>query len=305
MKKIKIKQIDAFTTTPFTGNPAGVVTSGSGLTVKQMRLIAREMNLSETAFVLPHRTPAADIGIRWFTPAAEVDLCGHATIASFHALAEEEKYGMTRYGNYAFNVETRSGILPVNVVKKSGQKTLISFGLPIPEYETVKSDPDELGVAFNTDPGNFKSKYSIEKNAIHLVVPIKNREELFKLKPNDLLVENLCRKFKARGVTVFTTDTVDKSSKVHTRHFAPLVGISEDPVTGSSLGHLGIYLANHGIVKENNGVIKFVAEQGDVLDKPGRVTVEFQKLKNGYKDLTIAGNAVTVLSGEISLEQEE
>ena len=96
MRKIKIKQVDAFTKNPFCGNPAGVVTVASGLTEKQMQSIAKEMNLSETAFILPPTSPDADLSIRWFSQTREVDLCGHATIAGFYALAEEKKYGMEK-----------------------------------------------------------------------------------------------------------------------------------------------------------------------------------------------------------------
>ena len=302
MKKIKIKQIDAFTSVPFSGNPAGVVTSASGLTVKQMKLIAREMNLSETAFVLPPKTPAADLEIRWFTPTSEVDICGHATIASFHALAEENKYGMSRSGKFNFNVETKSGILPVQVTKNGDLQPLISLGLPIPKFQTVRYKKNILGTAFSMETGGFESKYSMAKDDLYLIIAIKNRDTLFKIIPNYPLIEDICRELTVSGITLFTTDTIDSESMVHTRFFAPLLGVNEDPVTGSSLGPLGIYLAEQGIIKQKIGTISFVAEQGDVLDKPGRVTVEFQITPKGYQSLKILGNAVTVLNGEIYLE---
>ena len=302
MRKVKIKQVDAFTQTPFTGNPAGVVIAASGLSVKQMKLIAREMNLSETTFVLPPKTPAADIQLRWFTPASEVDLCGHATIASFHALAEENKYGMTRYGTFKFKVETRSGILPVDVTIAVNKPTVISLGLPLPHFETIPYDVEELAAALSTGAENFNFTYPVSKDALHVVVPIKNREALFKAKPNFPLIEKICRNSKIRGMTIFTTDVVDKDSLVHTRHFAPLLGVNEDPVTGSSLGPLGVYMAEQGIVKETNGIIRFVAEQGDCLEKPGRVTVEIRIHQNTCQSLKIIGSAVTVLNGEIRLE---
>lgn len=301
MKKIKIKQIDAFTNIPFSGNPAGVVTSASGLTVKQMKLIAREMNLSETAFVLPPKSPAADLEIRWFTPTAEVDLCGHATIASFHALAEENKYGMTMNGKFNFKIETKSGILPVQVTKNGDHQPLISFGLPIPNIQQIKCDKNILGSAFSIKTDDFESNYPIAKDGLYLIVPVKNRNILFKINPNFLLIEDICRELNVGGITVFTTDTIDPESMVHTRFFAPLLGVNEDPVTGSSIGPLGIYLAEQGILKQKKGSFGFIAEQGDFLDKPGRVIVEFQNTPKGYQSLKILGNAVTVISGEIHL----
>ena len=112
MRRIAIKQVDAFTTQPFTGNPAAVVTQAAGFTAAEMQAIAREMNVSETVFVLPATDPEADLQIRWFTPTTEVALCGHATIACFQALAEEGRLGAPRTAG-TFKVQTRSGTLPV------------------------------------------------------------------------------------------------------------------------------------------------------------------------------------------------
>ncbi|MFC1562339.1 PhzF family phenazine biosynthesis protein [candidate division KSB1 bacterium] len=301
MKKVKIKQVDAFTEIPFSGNPAGVVTAASGLTVKQMRMIAREMNLSETAFIIPPKTTSAHMEIRWFTPTAEVDLCGHATIAAFYALAEEQKYGMNRPGKYSFNVVTRSGILPVTVDIKKNRPVTVSFGLPVPEFENFLYDEKILAEALGTSHGNFNFDYPLAKDRFQIIVPIKKRKHLFDLRPNYPLIEDISRETNTAAVTVFTTDTVDKNSTVHTRCFVPLFGVNEDPVTGSSLGPLGVYLADNGIVKSSGGRISYVAEQGDCLDKAGRVNVDLRKGREGYHSLTISGNAVTVLEGEIRL----
>lgn len=102
MKSLIVKHVDAFTSKAFTGNPAAVVLSGDGLSEAQMQSIALEMNLSETAFVLSPSNKHADIRIRWFTPTNEVALCGHATIASFHALAENNLHGMKKRGRIPF-----------------------------------------------------------------------------------------------------------------------------------------------------------------------------------------------------------
>src|SRR5206468_12305952 len=98
MARIRIKQVDSFTTVPHTGNAAGVVLDGKALTERQMQAIAREMIVSETAFVLPSTKMGADLRIRWFTPTVEVKMCGHATVASFHSLAEEGRMGMSKHG---------------------------------------------------------------------------------------------------------------------------------------------------------------------------------------------------------------
>jgi PhzF family phenazine biosynthesis protein len=136
--KISVKQVDAFTEIPLTGNPAGVVLKADGLSDRQMQMIAREMSVPETAFILPPSIPGADLRIRWFTPTVEVPLCGHATVASFHALAEDNMYGMELPGSYTFRLETKSGILPVEVTKNPDE-TDVLFGLTLPECGAVQA----------------------------------------------------------------------------------------------------------------------------------------------------------------------
>ncbi len=232
MKFVKIKQVDAFTRIPFAGNAAGVVTAASGLTVKQMKLIAREMNISETAFVLPPKTPTADMRLRWFTPASEVNLCGHATIAAFHALAEEHKYGMNRAGLFKFNVETRSGILSVDVLIEKNEPPLIIFELPVPTFHLVEYEKYDLATALSMHVESIETTYPLSKNNSHLFLSMKSREQLFKIIPNQRLIAKICSDTQTHGLTVFTTDTIESKSSVHCRHFAPLVGVIEDPVTG-------------------------------------------------------------------------
>jgi len=302
LKKVTVKQVDAFTKVPFSGNPAGVVSAASGLTVKQMKLIAREMNLSETAFISPPKTPSAHMNIRWFTPTHEVDLCGHATIAGFHVLAEEKRYGMTGSGKYAFNVETRSGVLPINVTIRKGGEILIGCGMPIPDFENFLLDEKELVEALGINSDRFDFQYPLSKDKFQIVVPVKKLKDLHSLELNFSKIRKICKENGALALTVFTTDTTEKSSAIQTRCFAPLVGVNEDPVTGSSLGPIGVYLAENDIVKSGGGKIKYVAEQGDCLDRPGRVTVELKKSREGFHSLVIYGNAVTVLEGEMHLK---
>ena len=173
MKRIKIKQVDAFTNVPFCGNPAGVVTSASGLTEKQMLSIACEMNLSETIFFFPPTSPETDLSIRWFTPTTEVDLCGHATIAGFYALAEEKKYGMEKPGNYKYRVQTKKGILKVIVkIPKKGYYK-ITFFIPIPEFSECEMDKNILKKIFNTTEDIFDDSLPIMSTGYLIVIPVK------------------------------------------------------------------------------------------------------------------------------------
>jgi len=296
---LTIRQVDAFTEVPLTGNPAGVVPDGSGLTDEQMQLIAREMNVSETAFILPPTGTGADLRIRWFTPKTEVPLCGHATIASFHVLAEEGLKGMDRPGVYHFEVETRSGVLPVTVTK-SPEAIDVMFGLSLPRFTKAGQHKLDLVRILNITIDEIENHLPIVATD-YLFVPVRRLHTIYALKPNLFSMTQFLSHRNLTGVCVFTTETEEASSTVHSRFFAPVVGIDEDPVTGSAHGPLGAYLFEHGKIKANGDTITMIGEQGDVIGRRGRVTIELKVRDKELLSVKIGGRAVTVLRAEMPL----
>ena len=295
--KISIKQVDAFTETPLTGNPAGVVLNADGLTDQQMQTIAREMSVSETAFILPSATPTAHLRIRWFTPQIEVPLCGHATVASFHALAEKGMYGMKSSGTYAFNLETKSGILPVTV-EKSMDGIDVLFGLAVPEFIRAGQYKLDIMRILNIPLEEFENRMPIVV-ANYLYVPIRRLHTIFSMKPNFFAMSQFLSNRNLSGLCVFTTETVDRNSSVHSRFFAPTVGINEDPVTGSANGPLGVYLFERGEVASTGDIVSIIGEQGDVIGRKGRVSIRLKVQGTQVTSVQIGGRAVTVLEGEM------
>lgn len=298
-RRIAVKQVDAFTDIPLSGNPAGVVVAAAGLSDQQMQLIAREIAASETAFILPPTVPRADLRLRWFTPQTEVALCGHATIAAFHALAEEGLQGMVRAGRYDFQLETRSGVLPV-AVDKGGQGTEIFLGLRAPEF--VRAGQHKLDVMriLNISLEEFENRQPIVTTD-YLFVPVRRLHSMFAMRPNLFALAQFLTNRKLEGLCVFTTETVDRRSAAHVRFFAPTVGINEDPVTGSAAGPVGAYLVQHGLVPADGGTATLIVEQGDVMGRRGRVTVQVG-VKNGTPaSVRIGGRAVTVFSGDLRI----
>jgi PhzF family phenazine biosynthesis protein len=282
------------------GNPAGVVVDAKDLSDGQMQAVAREMNLSETAFVLPPLRPEADIRLRWFTPTTEVPLCGHATIASFHSLAEEGLMGMIKKGTFHFKVETASGVLPVDVTKTESGVSSIMFGLKISPFERVNHSRAELVRLLNISQSEFDKRMAILRND-YLLVPVKRLHTLFAMKPNFLLMTNYLTQYKLRGMCVFTTETIERESVVHSRFFAPNCGINEDPVTGSAHGPLAIYLFESGLLNVQDGRCTFQGEQGDSMGRRGRVIVELNVEDNKPVSVKIGGSAITMLEGEMLL----
>jgi PhzF family phenazine biosynthesis protein len=301
MAKIHIMHVDAFTTTPQTGNPAGVVLEAKHLSEQQMQSIAREMNLSETAFILPPTKPDADLKIRWFTPTTEVPLCGHATIASFHALAQVGKLGMGKDGNYNFRLETASGILPVEVTKED-HHTSIMFGLKIPSFERVLHYKIDVVRVIDLQLSDFDNRFPLLRTD-YLYVGVKRLHTLFTMKPDFLGLAHFLTVRKLSGVCVFTMETVDRDSKVHSRFFAPNCGINEDPVTGSAHGPLAVHLFDTGFLEMRDGQCTFQGEQGDAIGRRGRVQVELLVDENKPTSVRIGGNAVVVLEGELLLRE--
>jgi PhzF family phenazine biosynthesis protein len=299
MPKIPIAQVDAFTDTPLTGNPAGVVGQADGLTETQMQAIAREMAVSETAFVLRPKKPGADLAIRWFTPANEVPLCGHATVGAFHALAEEGKHGMRLPGSFPFRVETRSGVLPVTV-EKEPRRITVRFGLPVPEFQRAGQHKLEMMHLLGVQPEDLESHLPIV-GADYLYVPIRRLHALFELRPNLPGLAQFLVNRGYGGLCVFVTETVERTSAVHSRFFAPHQGIDEDPVTGSANGPLGAYLFEQRIAEPRDGVLEVIGEQGDAIGRPGRVKIRVGVEGDHVTSVEIAGRAVTVLRGNMHI----
>ena len=297
--KTRVKQVDAFTETPLTGNPAGVVLTAEGLSDQQMQTIAREMALPETAFILPPTTPAANLRIRWFSPQVEVALCGHATVASFHALAEEGMHGMKHVGTYNFKLETKSGILPLTV-EKASSGTDVFFGLPVPEFTRAGQYKLDIMRILNVPLEEFENRIPIVVTD-YLFVPIRRLHTIFAMKPNFFAMSQFLSNKGITGLCAFTTETVDRGSSVHSRFFAPTVGINEDPVTGSANGPLGVYLFERGELEATGETLTIVGEQGDAIGRKGRVTIRLSVEGTQVTSVQIGGRAVTVLDGEMQL----
>ena len=298
-KRINVKQVDAFTDVPLMANPAGVVLNAQGLSDQQMQAIAREMAVSETAFILPATQPGADLRIRWFTPETEVPLCGHATIASFHVMSEEGLHDMVEHGTYKFNLETKSGVLPVRVEKTMSYAD-VYFGLPTPEFVRAGQFKLDLMRILNITLEEFDPRLQIVMTN-YLFVPVRRLHTIFSVKPNFFALAQFLSNRKLFGVCVFTTETIERKSAVHSRFFAPTEGINEDPVTGSANGPLGVYLYDQGMLDDKvvGDAITIIGEQGDVINRKGRVTIQLTLAGKVVKSVMVGGRAITTLDGEM------
>lgn len=263
MKKLQLFQIDAFTNQLFRGNPAAVVLVDGELTDFQMQAIAAENNLSETAFVMPGE---GAFGLRWFTPTLEVDLCGHATLASAHVLFET---GLAESGSVVF--ETLSGALRV---QKEGD--WLSMDFPSRRAKPVAS-PKRLGEILGASPSEVF-------HARDLLVVFETEELVTGLRPDFVGLAAL------EAFAVVVTAPGNKVDFV-SRFFAPKAGIPEDPVTGSAHCTLVPFWA------ERLGKSKLRARQ--VSKRGGDL-----KCEDRGERVKISGQAVEYLRGEICLPDQ-
>lgn len=301
--EISILQVDAFTTRPFFGNPAGVVLEGEGLSDTQMQGIAREMNVSETAFVLAPTRPDADVRVRWFTPAAEVDLCGHATVAAFHAGLEA---GALAAG--AHSMECRSGVLPVRAVRDAAGRPVVTMGLPVPRLEPLALPVSRISELLGLRAADVADRLPRMRTGHWLLVPVTGLEAMRRLRPDMAALRALAVEGGLGCAVVLTAETLEPGSAVHLRMFAPSFGIDEDPVTGSAQGPVAAYLHAHGLLPRSPPgggprEAHYVAEQGDELGRSGRVEVSLSMGAGGIEAISITGRAVTVLRGTLRIPE--
>lgn len=262
----RITQVDAFTAEPFRGNPAAVCVMDAPGRTEWMQDVAREMNLSETAFLHPHGDA---FDLRWFTPAVEVDLCGHATLASAHVLWSEGHLPPDR--NAVFH--TRSGVLTCELEPEAWIR------MDFPAQPPVAAEPPP-GLIEALGAGARPPRF-VGRNQADFLVELESEEMVRSLHPDIQRLGNVA----ARGVIV-TARSDDASRDFVSRFFAPRVGVPEDPVTGSAHVCLGPFWA------ERLGRSDLLAYQASARGGVVRVQVRGDRVLLG-------GQAVTVLHGEL------
>jgi PhzF family phenazine biosynthesis protein len=262
---LKIYQVDAFTDKPFSGNPAGVCMLESEKPASWMQSFAAEMNLAETAFLLPEE---GGYHLRWFTPKVEVDLCGHATLGASHILWEQGYLAEDKEAHYT----SRSGVL---TAKKNGSWIALNF--PTAEVTACQAPEDLL-------PGLGLSKVKfIGTDKTDLLVELETEEQVRTLTPD---ISRLGKIHNARGIMV-TSRASSSDFDFVSRFFAPAVGISEDPVTGSM--HCALTWYWSGKLGKKDLMAYQASARGGVL----RVHLKGPRVE-------IEGQACTVFKGELN-----
>lgn len=264
-------RVSAFTKDDTGGNDAGVYIHADHLSDKEMQSIAYEVGYSETAFVL--KSDVAGFKVRFFTPITEVDLCGHASIATFYTLRE---LNIIEKGFYT--QETKAGLLKIKVDPDD-----IHIELSKPLF-FQKVDKKEIEASFDhIEFDDGLDCYVVSTGIKEIFVPVKNNDILNKLIPHKNILMEVAKRYNAIGMHVFTLgDDVD----AYGRNFAPVVGIDEESATGTSNGALACYLNKFYKQKE-----QYILHQGYQMGKPSelKATLTFDDIN--IKEVWIGGKA--------------
>jgi trans-2,3-dihydro-3-hydroxyanthranilate isomerase len=297
MEKI-IYQVDAFSDVPLGGNPAGVVPNAVGLNSIDMLNIARKMNLSETAFIFHINDDLADYEVRFFTPTQEVDLCGHATIASFFALASK---GMITGNNNVkiIKQKTKAGILPVELYFKDTKIHSVMMTQTKPKFGFKVENISELAQIMGISESDIGIEgYCLTPQAVStgltdIMLPVKSLSALKAINPNFARLTEYSNNLDIIGVHAFTLETEEEASTLACRNFGPAAGIDEEAATGTSNGALGAYLAMNGVIEFKDN-ITITCEQGYYMNRPSKIIV---RLEGSTDDLTVkvGGKAVIIM----------
>lgn len=298
---MKFYIVDAFTDTLFGGNPAGVVILEKGAAFPEdevMRKTAAELRYSETAFI--SQTGEKEFHIRYFTPAAEVDLCGHATIGSFFALADE---GLVSFGS-SYVCNTLAGRLNIDL---SNGSVLMDMGVPqdigrITEKDALQELYAIMGIREEKQgkvtvgaADTVLIPEMISTGLPDIMLPVRSEEELAAITPDFPALSKLSQRYEVVGVHAFTVNT--KDGAVHCRNFAPLYDIDEEAATGTSNGALTYYLYKNGLLTPGRENL-FI--QGEAMDRPSKIMSRLTADGDNVK-IQVGGNAVILACGEINL----
>ena len=307
MRKARYVRVDVFSKQPFCGNPLAVFPEADGLTKREMQLLAKEMNLSETTFVVrPTRGSGADFRVRIFVPDNEIPYAGHPTIGTFYVLAKEGRVKLkgpvTRV-----QMEAIAGVMPVDIHASKGKVTKVVTHQNRPEFGPVVKDVRMIAEALSLDVGDLDPERMpvqlVSTGLPWLIVPVRTRKAVEKAAGNASVFAEAISRMPKGVVDMYVTclDPLAKGSTTHSRGFSLVAkNIVEDPATGSASGCLGAYLVEHGLVPRKR-TVRIVNEQGYEIGRPSRIDIEVVSGDGGIEQVMVGGSVVHMMDGHAYL----
>jgi trans-2,3-dihydro-3-hydroxyanthranilate isomerase len=292
MSRYPFMQVDAFTTQPLSGNPCAIVFEADDLDAETMQAIAREMNLSETAFVL--RSTIADVRARYFTPEEEIPLAGHPTIATIFALVETGRLP-NKGERMTVSLELRDGPIAVEVLGQQGKVQQVIMTQRKPQF--LRSyDPAVVLPVWGLAPDDVLPNVplqTVSTGTPQLMIPVRDLAVLRKARIDMAAYEQLRGQADFFSPHLFCLGGATPAGDTFARHLLSF----EDPFTGSATGGMAAYLWHYGLISKP----QFIAEQGHWMQRPGQAMVEVVGPPDNIETVKVGGSAVTVLRGELVL----
>lgn len=287
--------VDVFTEQQFGGNQLAVFPDAAGIDAALMQQIARELNLSETTFVMPPGDDAADFRVRIFTPAKEMPMAGHPTVGTAYVLQQIsmiEATGVVRF-------EEGVGIIEV-ALHADG---LITMRQPLPTFGPVRDDRADIAAMLALDVSDLDDRYPVQVVSTGVpftYVPLRSLAALRRARLRLDVWERVLKGHEGDSVYVFTTETQNPDAAVQSRMFAPPIDIPEDPATGAACGPLGAYLVQYGIAAAGATIIN---DQGIEMGRPSRIFIDIERDGDTFTRVSISGKCVYVGRGALTLAE--
>lgn len=301
MREYQFIQADVFTDRPFTGNPLAIFPEAEGLSTEEMQAIAKEMNLSETTFVLPATDLKAQLRLRIFTTGAELPLAGHPVVGTCFILAQRGILSLEE-GTNRIHQECGAGVLPVDITVTDGKVVQVVMTQSPPrffdEYTDRKLLAESVGLSEDQLLPDDLPAQVVSTAVPQLMVPARSLRHMDKIELDLVAMKKVLAATRSDSFMIFTRECVHDESTVHARMFAPTMGIGEDPATGSAAGALGAYLVRRGLVKAEP-TAHILVEQGYEMGRPSSIHVEVDTDEHGPVAVRVGGKAVEVADGKL------
>lgn len=277
--------LDVFTDAPLEGNPVAVFTEAEQIPSRLMQATARELNLSETVFLLPGDGECHG-ELRIFTPATELPFAGHPTLGAGYVIASRGGQPET------VKLRTRAGIVPLAFSYGDDAPAFAEMEQPLPTYEPFERVP-ELLAALNLDTKPELPVETYRNGPAHVMVALPYASQVAALSPDHQALEALGEYGFSCFAPTFT------SGHFKTRMFGPALGVAEDPATGSAAGPLALHLARHGVTKFGEPI---VLHQGAEIGRPSTLHARVEGSAESVETVAVGGSAVLVARGHFRLQ---
>jgi len=295
--------LDVFTNEKFGGNQLAVFPDAQGLSTETMQAIAREMNFSETTFILPAERPDTNIRMRIFTPGREMPMAGHPTVGSTFALALD---GVIPAGQRRWVFGLNIGPTPVDIDWIADRPIFAWMTQQRPVFGSVVTDVDAAAMAVGADAAAIRDTglpvQEVSCGVPFVFIPLSTRAAVDAAAPNLPAFDTLC---EAAGVGnhamfIFSREPGDEGATVYSRMFAPGLGVFEDPATGAASGPLGCYMVKHGVVPPGQAG-RILSLQGVKMGRPSRVHIAIGLDDGEITRVQVGGEAVLVGEGYLEV----